>query len=84
MTCRANLKLLNISQSPKRVKKVITDFDFSGASVSDYIPVVVLKNSQPKFSYMLADFFNMFLKEFCSPNYWEVSSMFINTLDGGL
>ena len=39
-----NLKLRNISVSPKMVKKVIMNLDFSKASGPDCIPVVVLKN----------------------------------------
>ena len=41
---RTNLKLHNISITPKMVKKVITDLDSSKASGPDCIPVVVLKN----------------------------------------
>ena len=40
---RTNLKLHNISVTPKMVKKVITNFDLSKASGPDCIPVVVLK-----------------------------------------
>ena len=40
---RTNLKLHNISVTPKMVKKVIMNLDLSKASVSDCIPVVVLK-----------------------------------------
>ena len=41
---RTNLKLHNISITPKMVKKVIMDLDSSKASGPDCIPVVVLKN----------------------------------------
>ena len=41
---RTNLKLHNISITPKIVKKVITNLDSSKASGPDCIPVVVLKN----------------------------------------
>ena len=41
---RTNLKLHNISITPKMVKKVITNLDSSMASGSDCIPVVVLNN----------------------------------------
>ena len=41
---RTNLKLYNISVTPKIVKKVITNLDSSKASAPDCIPVVVLKN----------------------------------------
>ena len=41
---RTNLKLHNISVTPKMVKKVIMNFDLSKASGPDCIPVVVLKS----------------------------------------
>ena len=41
---RTNLKLHNISVTPKMVKKVIINLDLSTASGPDCIPVVVLKN----------------------------------------
>ena len=41
---RTNLKLHNISVTPKMVKKVILNLDLSKASHPDCIPVVVLKN----------------------------------------
>ena len=45
---RTNLKLYDIPVTPKMVKKVIMDLDLSWASGPDYIPVVVLKNCEPK------------------------------------
>ena len=51
---RTNLKLHNISVTPKMVKKVIMNLDLSKASGPDCIPVVVLKNCEPERSYMLA------------------------------
>ena len=39
----------------------------------DCIQVVVLKNYEPELSYMLAELFNMCLKESCLPNCWKVS-----------
>ena len=47
------------------VKNVTTNFDSSKASVSDCIPMVVLKNYEPELSYILAELFNMCLKESC-------------------
>ena len=41
---RTNLKLHNLSLTPKMVKKVIMNLDLSKASGPDCIPVVVLKN----------------------------------------
>ena len=39
------------------------------------IPVVVLKNCEPEFSYILAELFNKYLKESCFPDCWKVSSV---------
>ena len=55
------------------VKKVIMNPDSSNASGPDCIPVVVLKNCEPQLSYMLAQLFNMCLKESCFPDSWKVS-----------
>ena len=70
---RNNLKLHNISITPKMVKKVITNLDSSKASGPDCIPVVVLKNFEPELSYILATLFNNCLKESCFPDCWKVS-----------
>ena len=72
---RTNLKLHNISITPKMVKKVITNLDSSKASGPDCIPVVVLKNCEPELSYILAKLFNKCLKESCFPDCWKVSSV---------
>ena len=72
---RTNLKLHNISITPKMVKKVIMNLDLSEASGPDCIPVVVLKNSDPEFSYILAELFNKCLKESSFPDCWKVSSV---------
>ena len=55
------------------VKKVITILDSSKAVGPDYIPVVVLKNSEPELSDILAELFNMCLIESCFPDCWKVS-----------
>ena len=47
--------------------------DLSKASCSDCILVVVLKNCEPEFSYILAELFNKYLKESCFPDCWKVS-----------
>ena len=57
------------------VKKVITNLDLSKASGSDCIPRVVLNNCEPEVSYILAELFNMCLKESYFPDYWKVSSV---------
>ena len=70
---RTNLKLHNISVNPKMVRKVVMNLDFSKASSSDCIPMVVLKNCEPELSYILAELFKKCLKESCFPNCWKVS-----------
>ena len=70
---RTNLKLHNISVTPKMVKKVITNLDLSKVSGPDCIPVVVLKNCESQLSYILAELFNNCLKESCFPVCWKVS-----------
>ena len=55
------------------VKKIITNLDSSKASGPDCIPVVVLKNCEPELPYMLAELFNMCLKESCLSDCWKVS-----------
>ena len=72
---RTNLKLHNISVTPKMVKKVIANLDSSKASGPDCIPVVVLKNYEPELSYILAKLFNNCLKESCFPDCSKVSSV---------
>ena len=57
------------------VKKVITNLDSSEAFDPDCIPVVVLKNCEPELSYILAELFNMCLKESCFLDCWKVSSV---------
>ena len=59
---RTNLKLHNISVTLKMVKKVIMNLDLSKALGADYIPVLLLKNSQSKLSYILAELFNKCLQ----------------------
>ena len=51
---RTNLKLHNVSITPKMVKKVITNLDSFKASGPDCIPVVVLKNCEAELSYIVA------------------------------
>ena len=59
---RTNLKLRNISITSKMVKKVKRNLDSSKASGPDIIIVVVIKNCEPEFSYILAaELFNMFV-----------------------
>ena len=72
---RTNLKLHNISVTPKMVRKVVMNLDLSKASGPDCIPVVVLKNCEPELSDVLAKLFNKCLKESCFPDCWKVTSV---------
>ena len=56
------------------VGKVITNLDLSKASGLDCIPVVFLKNSEPKLFYIIAKLVNNCLKESCFLDCWKVSS----------
>ena len=55
------------------VKKVIMKLDSSRAPHPDFIPVVVLKSCEPELLHILAELFNMFLKESCFPDCWKVA-----------
>ena len=72
---RTNLKLHNISITPKMVKKVITNLDSSKASGPDCILAVILKNCEPELSYILAKLFNKCLKESSFLDCWKLSSV---------
>ena len=72
---RTNLKLHNISVTPKMVRKVVMNLDLSKATGPDCIPVVVLKSCEPELSYILAELFNKCLKESYFPDCWKVSSV---------
>ena len=72
---RTNLKLHNISVTPKMVKKVITNPDSSKTFDPNCILVVVLKSCDPEHLKILAELFNMCLKESCFLDCWKVSSV---------
>ena len=72
---RTNLKLHNISITPKMVKKVIMNFDLSKTSSPHCIPLVVVKNCQPELCYIIAELFNKCLKKSYFPDCWKVSSV---------
>ena len=57
------------------VRNVITNLDLSKLYGSDCIPVVVLTNCEPEFSYILAELFIMYLKVSCFLDCWKVSSV---------
>ena len=67
------MKLHNISVTPKMVKKITTNFDLSKTSGLGCVPALVLKNCEPELSYILAEPFNMCLKESCFSHCWKVS-----------
>ena len=73
--CRTNLKLHNISLTPKMVREVIRNLDLSEASGPDFILVIVLKNCEPELPDILAELFNMCLKEYFFTDFWKVSSV---------
>ena len=56
-------------------KKVKMNLDSSKTPGPDCISVVVLKNCEPELSYILAELFNICLKESCFPDCWKVSSV---------
>ena len=64
----SNLKLHNITVTPKMVRKVVMNLDLSKTSGPDCIPVVVLKNCELELSYILAELFGKCLKECCFPD----------------
>ena len=72
---KANLTLHNISVIHNIVKKVVTNLDSSKTPSPVCIPVAVLKKCEPELSYILAELFNMCLKESCFPDCWKVSSV---------
>ena len=70
---RTNLKLHNISITPKMFREVAMNLDLLKSSGLDCIPVVVLKNCELELSSILAELFNECLKESCFPDCWKVS-----------
>ena len=75
LASRINLKLHNISITPKIVKKVVTNLDLSNVFGPDCIPVVVLKNREAELSYILAELFGKCLKDSCFPDCCKISSV---------
>ena len=55
------------------VEKAIMNLDLSKASCPDCITVVVLKTYEPELFYILAELFNMCLKDSYFPDCWKVS-----------
>ena len=83
---RTNLKLHNISITPKMVRKVIMNLDLSKASGPNCIPVVVLKNCEPELSYILAELFRKRLKKSCFQTFGRSHqwSLYLRILRNGL
>ena len=83
---RTNLKLHNISVTPKMVRKVVMNLDSSKASGPDCIPVVVLKNCELELSYILAELFNKCLKSliFQIVGRFHLWSLYLRMLEKGL
>ena len=50
---RTRLKLHNISVTPKKFKRIVTNLDLSRVSNPDCIPLMAIKNYEPKLPYML-------------------------------
>ena len=55
------------------VRKIVMNLHLSKASGPDCIPVVLLRNCEPEFSYILPELFRKCLKESCFPGCWKVS-----------
>ena len=72
---RTNLKLHNISVTPKKFKKIIMNLDLSKASSTDCIQLKVLKNCEPELSYIITELFSQCLQESCFPDCCKVSSV---------
>ena len=70
---RTNLKLHNISVTPKMVKKVITNLELLKASGPDCVAAVALKNFESELLYIPAQLINKCLKESCFWYCWKVS-----------
>ena len=66
-----NLKLLNISITPKMVQKIKTNLDTSKVSGPDCIPVVLLKKSELELFSYIAELLKICLKESCFPDCWK-------------
>ena len=83
---RTDLKLHNISQTPKLVEKVTCNLDLSKVFGLNCITEVVLKNCESELSYTLPEPFSMYLKESSFPYCWKVSSgaLYLRMLGRGL
>ena len=62
------------------IKKVIMNLESSKTSGADCIPVAVLKNCEPELSFILAELFNICLKE--TLQYMSKRVLFCRLLEG--
>ena len=62
-TSRTYLKTYNIHVTPMMVIEVISNLNLSEGSSPDCISMVILIKCKPELSYILAELFNMYLKE---------------------
>ena len=51
----------------------MNNLNYSKVFGPDCIPVVVLKKYEPERSYILAELFNICLKESCFPDCWKIN-----------
>ena len=70
---RTNVTLHTIFVTLKMIKKVMTSLNLSQVSRPDCIPVVVFKKCESEVLYILAELFNMCLKESSFPDCWKFS-----------
>ena len=71
---RTNLKLILFLELPRCLKRS-TNLSLSKPSDPDCVLVMVVNNWESEFSYVLAELFNMCLKEHCFPDCWKVASV---------
>ena len=69
---RINLKLHNISVTPKLIIRVITNLIYQRHLVLIIFQWWFYVNCEPELSYILAGLFKMCLKESCLPSCWKV------------
>ena len=72
---RTNLKICNISVFSKFVKNGVTNLDSLNAPDPHFILVLVLRKCELQLSYVLAELFNMHLKESCYKDCWKILSL---------
>ena len=81
---RTNLKLHNISITPKMVRKVVMNLDLSKPSGPDCIPVVLLKNCELELCYILAQLSVLRSLVFQIVGRFHLCSLYLRMLGKGL